>query len=36
MRQVGDDVVITFDGANSITLVDTRIYSVTSEDFLFV
>jgi Ca2+-binding RTX toxin-like protein len=36
MRQVGDDVVITFDGANSITLADTRLHSITSEDFLFV
>jgi Ca2+-binding RTX toxin-like protein len=36
MQQVGDNVVITFDSANSITLADTSLRSVTSEDFLFV
>lgn len=35
MRQVGDDVVITFDADNSITLENTRLSSVTSSDFLF-
>jgi Ca2+-binding RTX toxin-like protein len=36
MRQVGDDVVITFDVDNSITLEDYRVTSLTSADFLFV
>jgi Ca2+-binding RTX toxin-like protein len=36
MRQVGEGVVITFDGANSVTLADTSLRSITSEDFLFV
>lgn len=36
MRQVGDDVVITFDADNSITLEDYRIGYLSSADFLFV
>lgn len=35
MRQVGDDVVITFDADSSITLDNMRLASITSADFLF-
>jgi len=35
MRQVGDDVVITFDANNSITLANTWLSSISSADFLF-
>jgi hypothetical protein len=36
MRQVGDDVVITFDSENSITIEDSSVSSVRSSDFFFV
>jgi hypothetical protein len=32
----GDDVVITFDAANTITLVGTTHASITQEDFSFI
>jgi Ca2+-binding RTX toxin-like protein len=35
MQQVGNDVVITYDGNNSITLQNTNIGSVHANDFLF-
>jgi serralysin len=35
MEQVGNDVVITYDDGNSITLKDANIGSVTANDFLF-
>ena len=35
MQQVGNDVVITYDGNNSITLENTNINSMNANDFLF-
>lgn len=35
-RQVGGDVVITYDADNTITLMDVRLSSLGSNDFLFV
>jgi serralysin len=35
MQQVGNDVVITYDGNNSITLENTTIGSMNANDFLF-
>ena len=35
MQQVGNDVVITYDDGNSITLQNTNIGSLNANDFLF-
>ncbi|MCR5880518.1 hypothetical protein LRS04_21155 [Phenylobacterium sp. J367] len=34
-QQVGGNVVITYDAENSITLMDVRLSSLSSNDFLF-
>jgi hypothetical protein len=36
MQQVGTDVVITYDGNNSITLHDQQVANIHASDFLFV
>jgi hypothetical protein len=36
MKQVGDDVVITYDGNDSITLQNVQVANLHATDFFFV